>query len=208
MAKLETFLGPFLDPDEKKRVAVPMVDYAVEFRKNQAYETGGNQIIGWELRVGDATASRSDTGEGLKGRWRYGDPIRVALRWAKDAKYLPAMAGAYGQVGGDGVTVTYDFGSPWSIVELLRAQASSPDDFETFFDPEPHTLRFVTGTRKARTKVRKGETPKVEQETKVFIRIALYSPEKQVPLTVPTFPERAPALMTTSAIERAIGGLR
>jgi hypothetical protein len=81
MDRVHEFFGPFL---EKKQG--PVFDFRVQFRvkpeqPGQA-ETAGNQIIDWKLEVGKKKfAYLSDD---LTGRWIYGDPIRLTLRWANE----------------------------------------------------------------------------------------------------------------------------
>ena len=73
-----TFFGPFL---EKKQG--PMLDFGIQFRVNREDEIGANQIIDWKLDVGKKKfAYLSDD---LNGRWVFGDPVRLTLRWANDS---------------------------------------------------------------------------------------------------------------------------
>jgi type VI secretion system protein ImpL len=192
MTDLRTFLGAFLSLDEQKRISEPTVDFEVAFRQNREREVGGNQIIEWSLQVGDREITHAD--EQKTGRWRYGDQVNLSLRWAKDADYVPTKVSAPAEIGSDRLTVDYNYESIWSLVDLIQRQSASPDDFDSFRDPEPHTLKLTVGTRRAKQKIRKGETPKVEQTARVFVRISLFTPETKEPLVLPNFPRSAPEI--------------
>jgi len=192
MTDLKTFLGAFLSLDEQRRVAEPMVDFEVAFRQNREREVGGNQIIEWALQIGDREITNAD--EQKTGRWRYGDQIKLSLRWAKNADYVPAKVSANAEIGGDGLIVEYNYESIWSLVDLIRRQSASPDDFGLFRDPDPHTLKFTVGNRRAKQKVQHSETPKVEQTAQVFVRLSLFAPENKEPLVLPNFPLSAPEI--------------
>ena len=49
------------------------------------------QIIDWTLEVGEQTVHATDSQR--QGRWRFGDRVRLTLRWAKDAPMQPSLAG-------------------------------------------------------------------------------------------------------------------
>ena len=93
MAPVRTLFAPFLDDP---KALVPVFDYEVEFRVNRRREEGGNQIIEWLLEVGDQKITATDAMR--RGRWLYGDPVKLSLRWAKDANIIPAPENVEGTV--------------------------------------------------------------------------------------------------------------
>jgi type VI secretion system protein ImpL len=179
MAAARMLFAPFLD--DAKAVA-PIFDYEVEFRVNRRREVGGNQIIEWQLDVGDTKITMRDTMR--RGRWVLGDPVRLSLRWAKDANIIPASEPAEGVVYED-KKVTFEDTTRWSIFRMFRSHASVPADFDQLVDPMPVTLKFIVPT------VMTGDDP---MQTKVFVRITLLTADKKEPITLPAFPDRAPAL--------------
>jgi type VI secretion system protein ImpL len=179
MAAARMLFAPFLD--DAKAVA-PIFDYEVEFRVNRRREVGGNQIIEWQLEIGDQKITMRDTMR--RGRWVLGDPVRLTLRWAKDANIVPASETAEGVIYEDR-KVTFEDTSRWAIFRLFRTHASVPADFDQLVDPTPVTLKFIVPTMMT------GDDP---MQTKVFVRITLLTADKKEPITLPAFPDRAPAL--------------
>jgi type VI secretion system protein ImpL len=177
MLSVRSLLAPFLD--DPKAVA-PIFDFEVEFRVNRRHEAGGNQIIDWQLEVGDQKVTSRDTMR--RGRWVLGDPVTLSLRWAKDAPIVPLA----GTVDGEMRKVVFQETMGWSMLRLLDANASSPADFDQLVDPAPQTLKFVVPTT--------GGSGNDPAQTRVFVRITLLTPDKKEPITLPTFPVRAPAL--------------
>jgi type VI secretion system protein ImpL len=182
MAAVRSLFAPFLD--DAKALAL-VFDYEVEFRVNRRREVGGNQIIEWELEVGDQKITARDTMR--RGRWVLGDPVRLSLRWAKDANIVPAAENAEGIVYEDR-KVTFEETDRWSIFRLFRTHASVPSDFDQLVDPTPQTLKFIVPTMMT------GDDP---MQTRVYVRLTLLTADKKEPITLPSFPDRAPALDRT-----------
>ena len=69
----------------------------------------------------------------------------------------------------------------------LRADCTIgvPADFDQLVDPSPQTLKFIVPTMMA------ADDP---MQTRVFVRLTFLTPDKKDPITLPSFPERAPAL--------------
>ena len=187
MDKVRGFLQAFGAGDEKDQI--PAVDLDVEFRANLRSEVGGNQIMDWTLEVGDQKISARDVER--KGRWHFGDPIRLVLRWAKDAPDAPVFAGGRG-VRVEDRTVIYEYPNRWSLFSLLKDRASSSTDFGSFVDPKPYTLKFVIETRSSSKGDKKEATG--ASQTKVFIRVTPVSADQKERLVLPVFPEKAPPL--------------
>jgi type VI secretion system protein ImpL len=176
VASVRALLAPFLDDT---KVVAPIFDFEVEFRVNRRHEAGGNQIIDWQLEVGDQKITARDTMR--RGRWVLGDPVTLNLRWAKDAPIVPVA----GSVDGESRKVVFQELMGWSILRFLEGHSSSSADFDQLVDPAPQTLKFVIPTTAA------GNDP---PQTRVFVRLTLLSPDKKEPIMLPEFPVRAPVL--------------
>lgn len=185
MDRVRGFLQAFRGDDER----APVVDLDVDFRVNQRNEAGGNQIIDWILEVGDRKIQAHDAER--RGRWSFGDPIRLSLRWAKDAPDAPAPVANRG-VRVEERTVIYEYPNRWSLFSLLKNHASAPTDFGSLVDPKPYTLRFVIETRPAGKGDKKEGPP--AGTAKVFVRVTPVSPDQKERLVLPAFPEKAPPL--------------
>jgi type VI secretion system protein ImpL len=194
MENVREFFDPFLegdDKEEKERPEVPTFDFVVQFRVNQDHEKGGNQIIEWKLIVGEQEFLYRD--EKDRGRWRFGDPIQLSLRWAKDSTVSPVPPMGRPEMKVMDKKVEYEYNNLWSLLYLLRKHSGSPADFDQLVDSKPHTLKFEIDT--GQPAVTRQGTEK--DRTKVFIRVTPMAPDdkKRQILLMPSFPaETAPAL--------------
>jgi type VI secretion system protein ImpL len=195
METVRTFFLPFLESEAQQQG--PVFDLQVDFRINTARERGGNQIIEWQLIVGEQQVRARDAEH--QSRWRFGDPIQVLLRWAKDAPVEPYAHGNAAQVKVRDGTVLFTYPQRWSLLRLLRSQASTAADFERFADPKPHTLKFHIDTRAKKDKAA-DLTPATSPEVKVFIGVTLMPPDKKERLVLPRMPDQAPELSIPPAL--------
>ena len=167
----------------------PTFDLTVQFRVNQVKEVMGNRIMGWRMAVGEQVFE--NRAEPNTGRWRYGDPIRLTLRWARNAPDYPIFAGDSPGVKMAGREISFGFDNQWSLLRMLTAHASDPGDFDQLSDPNPHTLKFVVRAKRRGVKPHAGDT----FEMQCFVRVGLLSTgKKKATLVMPVFPLNAPAL--------------
>ena len=185
---VRVLFAPFLDA--KGTQQIPALDFEVDFRVNKGQEQGGHRIIDWRLAVGEREFRHLDTER--RGRWYHGDPIRLSLRWAKDAYRLPIDHQNQAEVKVQDATVTYTYTNSWSLISFLRRHAGSPGDYAYYFDPRPHTLIFRVETKPVGQE--NDSLPTEENTTKVFVRLRLISPDNQAEMIVPDFPTSAPPL--------------
>lgn len=187
--KASAFFAPILATPTTDRPGG--YDLNVAFRVNPRHEHGGDEIIDWEMKVGD-TVVRPDH---PTARWFPGDPITVRLRWAKDSPLLPYAR--------DGSVLVVDrtaiFGEEgrWSLLKLLRQHLAAPNDADPGTpDAVPHLLKFTIPVSVTNVAGSKPVTP--EDQVVVYIRVALSAPgatgPKAVAPVLPEFPEHAPAL--------------
>ena len=171
----------------------PVFDLQVEFRVNQLRERNADQIIDWRFQVGDQLLRRHGSKKSPQGRWRYGDPVQLSLRWAKNAPWTPLEPD--NPNGGSNHTVVYRGDGHWSLLRFLQRHAGAATDFDQLVDLRPHTLGFSAAVKPASAKL--AQQYEVDGETlltKAFIRVTLLSPDKKERLTMPVFPASAPAL--------------
>lgn len=99
---------------------VPAVDLTVLFRANRDHEVNGNQIIDWQMQVGQQEIRLAPVVQKL--RWHLGDPIKLVFRYAKDSPYAPVAISGSGFTVQDR-TVTFEFSNLWSLYALLQSHA-------------------------------------------------------------------------------------
>jgi type VI secretion system protein ImpL len=181
---LRPLFSPMLAADADP---IPMLDFIPVFRVNQGREINGNQIIDWTLQVGNDTFRYRDPQR--VGRWDYGQPVKLILRWAKDSPQQPASAN--GALDGklSGRTVVFEYRDTWSLFTLLALHQPLPGDFDRLADPEPQTLVFNVNDGKSSSPVpQSGDS----SQAKVFIRLKLRPPGKPDNVRLRAFPTEAP----------------
>ncbi len=216
LAQVRTLFAAYL----AKPTQPPTFDWNVVFRANRSREQEGRQIFNWAIRSGDQTISTTNPSEGATaqapadssggaaapatpatpatttlGRWSFGQPVAVAFTWAQNSPWQPAVRGQQPNASTDGTTtVTYSFTNAWALLSLLRDQAGTAVDFPGFTDPDPQTLRFEM----AATPADPGDLSTAANSVRVYVRIALQSPDQKQRLVLPTtWPVEAPRYSCT-----------
>lgn len=196
--KVRDFFGPFL---EKKQG--PMLDFNIQFRVNREEEIGANQIIDWNMEVGKKKfAYLSDD---LNGRWIFGDPVRLTLRWAKDSPTIPVTGAQPSAVKAKDRVAVIEYDDRWSLFTLLMRhglmlkRTGTPAECDQGFDSDPYTLKFTVRTDPdpAGADQKKDLKP---ASAEVFLRLSLMTANKQEPLLLPCFPRKAPPVPTLPVV--------
>ncbi len=193
--KVREFFGPFL---EKKQGL--SFDFRVQFRVQPDLpgqeETGGNQIIDWKLDVGKKKfAYLSDD---LTGRWNYGDPIRLSLRWAGDSPTRPVPGAIPVPFLVKERTAVFEYSDSWSLFTLLlkhglmAKRASASTGCVQGLEPNPFTLKFTIRTEPDPVTPPSQRQDLMVSPAQVFMRVSLMAANKQESLVVPCFPTTAP----------------
>ena len=110
-------LAPMIEPPVPAPLSYEM---AAEFRAEPSLDRGGNQILEWSIETPAGRLSSLAGGDALT--WTAGQPVRVALRWARNAPSLP-VAGAGGMPRSDGPVAVFEYRDPWALLSLLRVHA-------------------------------------------------------------------------------------
>ena len=140
--KVKVFLGDFLQ--QTLPLQKPLYEFAVDFRVNREHESGANQIINWKVQLLNQTLPYNDSV--VKGRWKWGNSLQIALRWARNSAFRPYWDGVTSKAvmtlsGND--TAVFEYRGHWALLELLQRQRSAATDFVGLKDLQPHTLKFL-----------------------------------------------------------------
>jgi type VI secretion system protein ImpL len=194
MDKVRVFFAGFL---EKK--TGPALDFNVEFRVNRDHESGGAQIIDWTLDVGRTKYRYLD--KEMTGRWFFGEPVRLTLRWAKDSPVVPFAAPESSTFRARERVAVFEYRNRWSLLMMLLRQQPSAADFSPYgVDTEPYSLRFRIPTRADGNTYDSQPEALRAGEARVFMRLSLLAPGAKEPLALPSFPARAPGLAPASNV--------
>ena len=111
-------LAPMLDPP----VPAPLsYEIEAEFRAEPSQDRGGNQVLEWAL---ETPAGRlSSLGGAGPLSWTAGQPVRLVLRWARNAPSLP-VARTDGLPRVEGPLAVFEYRDPWALLTLLRVHAA------------------------------------------------------------------------------------
>lgn len=175
--------------------------YAVEidFNANRRVSRGAEQIIEWTLEIADRRLSSFEPPRPLI--WRQGDPVRLSLRWARNAPQKPASpARSDAQIEDRTITLSYD--GPWSLVALIAANAMSEPEQRGLPDRFANALRVVVPLEPNPEAVATAEpasltAPPRETSAVLHLRIGLRALDAagSAPvgpnLTLPVFPAQA-----------------
>lgn len=181
--------------------AVPMLDFVPAFRVNQTKEINGNQIMDWTLQVGEQTFHAHDPER--PGRWSFGDPVKLTLRWAKDSPQQPTASRQPVDGKLNSRTVIFEYRDSWSLFSMLALHRAPNSQFPRLVDPDPQTLMFDIGDTKSADPASTDNSP--NPETRVFVRLRLRAPGKQDGLRLKSFPTHAPE-MKPPQVQTASGG--
>jgi type VI secretion system protein ImpL len=181
---------------EARRPTTVMPSYAVdvEFRTDRDREALGSHIIDWSMTIGDKTVTQRDTSRVLQ--WRFGDPVEVKLRWARNAPTKPVQTGS----GNPFLAVTeqtalYRYDTGWSLLALiadLGGKAPPAALSRTVELTVPVEANADVGTDPAAARKLIAETPAAH----VFLRLRLLTPgpDNRLPVVVPDFAVLPPVL--------------
>ncbi|HEV2862337.1 MAG TPA: type VI secretion protein IcmF/TssM N-terminal domain-containing protein [Pyrinomonadaceae bacterium] len=178
----------FFGFNDKK--AAPAFDYNLQFRVNQRMETGWNQIIDWSFDVGRKKFRLTDTE--LSGRWVYGEPVRLTLRWANNSPTAPFVPPDSDSPKVRDRVAIFEFRDRWALLSLMQRHAAERTDFPDGVDTDVYTLKFRVPTRLAENLPDRQPPELLVEEATVFMRVSLVAAGGKEPLLLPSFPVRAP----------------
>ena len=185
MDKAKAFLVPFIG-----KASVPLADIDVRFRINERQEQLASQIIDWQIDVGKDSLNYRDPAHII--RWRFGDPIRLSLRWAKDSPTVPDTEGRWPTV--QGRTAYFEYTNYWSLLSLLIEHETDKADFYDPIEADPATLKFIVPVKPTVSTGQMNIMPG-RDHAKIFVRMSVMPTDKKEPLALPVFPRRAPPLV-------------
>lgn len=199
-------VGAFLQglADAEKTLAPMLVDptldqpltYEVEaeFRTNAANDVGGNQIIEWGLECGgDQWLSSREPKRSLV--WSTGMPVRLFVRFARNAPSLPAPD-PLGRYRVDGHMATWEATDPWALLSLLAQLSPDRGRLAELPDRRSHTLELNLDLQR-NPEAASGAS--AGTQARLFLRLGLTAlvrkagkPDEKSPVTLPQFPAAAP----------------
>jgi type VI secretion system protein ImpL len=134
----------------------PLYDVIIDFRVNQAYEKGANQIIDWQFTIADNRLNYpyNNNEQGYQVRWQLWEPIQISLRWARNSSFRPYLpdemlkaldAKWTMSLTNEGDQVIFQYRSMWALLELLQRQRQqiSTADFVHGREEKPYLIKLI-----------------------------------------------------------------
>lgn len=150
LASVRAFMAPIL----ASKPGEPPGAYtlSVDFRVNRPFEVNANQILTWSVSVGSQTLQDPPLAPPAGSvstpvQWRWGDPVTVRMRWAKDSPSLPFATADNRPAVEPPATAVFSYTDPWSLVTMLRQQSVQRGQFDTARRPQPNIVMFHVPTR-------------------------------------------------------------
>ena len=196
MDKVRAFLAPFLNQGGDE---VPGVDVGVDFRVNRSFEQGADQIIDWQVAIGDRLFRRGQTEK--PARWHLTDPISVSLRWAKDGPVSPVLEGVADAEEMKTRLVSWHYSDRWALLHLLLDHRSAAAEIDREAGLVPQVLKFAAQTVQVIGPQTRAPGPVGEAKAFIRIRLSAVPPGGKAPvaLVMPDFPTRAPSLVAEAS---------
>lgn len=176
------------------------LDVTAQFRVNGGAELEGNQIIDWNLAIGDSTVRLGQPVRAL--RWQPGMPVVLSLRLARDGLATPKPEPGRPYLSVAERTVTFRFDDPWALFSLIDACRAGTGDGDggnpadamadiTAGDGRAPLLRLEFPVMNGGAP---GQGPATLARARVFVRLTISVPGKRTPLAWPIhIPVQVPA---------------
>jgi type VI secretion system protein ImpL len=172
----------------------------IEFFTNPDAAQAQNQVLDAVVTAGNQRASSMNGTSRIV--WTNGQPLRVELRWAKNAPMVPNATPGQSWPRIDDLGAIFDFSGNWSLLRLVRVQTPAIADLNALQDRRPEVVMFEVPLKRNPNTAVDG-SGKVNT-AKVYLRLALTAlvqapgqPAKTVPVALPEFPTAAPLLGRT-----------
>ena len=174
----------------------PTWEADVEFRANPELDEAGNQVLEWSLDGLNQRVSSLQTKQSFV--WTYGQPVKLNLRWARNAPSIPA-AGPTDQPVIRDVLATWSYPDPWGLISLIEDRSATHETFLPISARRPETIILKLPLMKNPEAVAGGDVS--GDHAVLFVRIRLHAiqhtpgqPDKRVPVALGSFPTLAPPL--------------
>jgi type VI secretion system protein ImpL len=110
------WLDPLFKHDQD---GIKGIDLDVRWRTDREAEVGANQVIQWSLLSGSRQISYPSE-DSLRLRWTLGQPVKLQLRWAKNAAQSPANDPLQPALAVFDYEAGWEYEGPWALLRLLR----------------------------------------------------------------------------------------
>jgi len=173
-----TWLDPLFQRDQD---GIKGIDLDVRWRTDREAELGANQVIQWSLQSGSQQISYPGK-DNLRLRWALGQPVKLLLRWAKDAAQSPADDPLQPALAVVDYEAGWEYAGPWALLRLLRAHVALERLPTINYSETPLAFHLPVYAPDSS-----------DNHALMFMRVALMNPSGKSPLAIAPLPIKAPA---------------
>ncbi|NWD71831.1 type VI secretion system protein ImpL [Pseudomonas gingeri] len=172
------WLGPLLLRDKD---GVRGLDLEIRWRTDRDEERGADQVIDWNLATGARVVSYP--AENLShANWTVGEPVRLALRWAKGSNQRPQDAPAQSALAVADLQASWSYEGAWALLRFIHAHQAGN-----------HFTTQDEGDRPLALQLPLRSPLPGNADALMFLRLSLKAVGGKQPLILSTLPTRVPA---------------
>jgi type VI secretion system protein ImpL len=172
------WLGPLLLRDKE---GLRGLDLEVRWRTDRDEERGADQVIDWSLATGAREVGYP--AEGVShANWTVGEPVRLALRWAKGSAQRPIDDPRQSALAVADLQASWSYEGTWALLRFIRANQAN--DHFTTLDGGDRPLALQLPLR---------SLARSDSSALMFMRVSLKAIGGKQPLTLSPLPTSVPA---------------
>lgn len=172
----------WLDPlFQRDKDGIKGIDLDVRWRTDREAELGADQVIEWSMQSGSQQISHPGE-DNHRMRWTLGQPVKLALRWAKNAEQKPADDPLQSALAVFEREAGWEYQGPWALLRLLRTHVAFERLATIDYSETPLAFRLPIHAPYSS-----------DNYALMFMRVALMNPSGKAPLAIAPLPVKAPA---------------
>jgi type VI secretion system protein ImpL len=184
----------WLDPLFKHdKDGIKGIDMDVRWRTDREAELGANQVIEWSLVSGSQQISYPGK-DNLRLRWTLGQPVKLLLRWAKNAAQSPADDPLQPALAVLDYEASWEYEGPWALLRLLRAHVAFERLSTITYSETPLAFRLPVYAPEGS-----------DNHALMFMRVALMNASGKSALDIAPLPVKAPTAPFSSILAASSG---
>ena len=178
LQRARVWLDPLFQRDQD---GIKGIDLDVRWRTDRGAELGADQVIEWSMLAGSQQISYPGE-DNHRMRWTLGQPVKLALRWAKNADQRPADDPLQAALAVYEYEAGWEYQGPWALLRLLRAHVAFERLATIDYSETPLAFRLPVYAPYSS-----------DNHALMFMRVALMNPSGKAPLAIAPLPVKAPA---------------
>jgi type VI secretion system protein ImpL len=177
LQQARVWLDPLFQRDQD---GIKGIDMDVRWRTDREAELGADQVIEWSLSSGSQQI-RYPADDTHRLRWTLDQPVKLLLRWAKNATQKPADDPLQPALAVFEYEAGWEYQGPWALLRMLRGHVAFERIPTINYSETPLAFRLPVYAPYS-----------VENHALMFVRIALMNPSGKSPLALTPLPFKAP----------------